>query len=79
MNPQEQAAVEFFIRQSMATARRMPLLEARTYLHGLLISFPEGSTEISEVLRAYHALCASDDALTQIAGGQMKLFPEEGR
>jgi len=77
MNPEEQAAVSFFLRQSMALARRMPLPEARQYLHGLLISFPDNAPEIAEAEKAFRALCTSDDLLAKIAGGQMELTFKE--
>lgn len=61
----EATDIEFFVAETAARIRRMPVVEARQYLRGLLAVTEEA--ELPELRSAYQSLCASDAQLELIA------------
>lgn len=63
---------EFFFRQCAAHARTLPIVEAGSFLRGMLQTVPD-SPALVEIRRINNDMATSDHQLELIETGQMKL------
>lgn len=77
MNAEEKAALEFFLRKSVETARTMPMDQSVKFLHGLIVAIPDAAPYAAEIQAGFRSLCVATDKFNDIASGQLALVLEE--